>query len=208
MRLVEPGCDLPPVVCGIDLRRGRRVALVCVSNWYPNKGLLELLDAVAALPAGDVTLHLAGRDDVDADYAGRVRRRMAEPDLAGRVVVYGAVDRETVAELYAGADVFVLPSYVEGYATVVAEALWAGLPVVGWRLPHLERLAADGGEGLLVEPGDVAGAERRDRTAGHRRRRPTPTGRRGAASRLEAADLGRHGDSLLRRATTSWSRCG
>ena len=37
--------------------------------------------------------------------------------------MHGAVDRQTVAELYAGADVFVLPSYVEGYATVFAEAL-------------------------------------------------------------------------------------
>ena len=156
VRLVEPGCDLPPVAGSSDLRRGRRVALVCVSNWYPNKGVLELLEAVAALPAGDATLHLAGRDDVDADYGAQVRRRLAEPDLAERVVVHGAVDRETVAELYAGADVFVLPSYVEGYATAVAEALWAGLPVVGWRRPHLERLAAEGVEGRLIAPGDVA----------------------------------------------------
>ena len=155
VRLVEPGCDLPPVARRPDLRGGRRVALVCVSNWYPNKGLLELLDAVAALPAGDATLHLAGRDDVDADYGDRVRRRLIDPDLAERVVAHGAVDRQTVAELYAGADVFVLPSYVEGYATVVAEALCAGLPVVGWRRPHFERLATDGVEGCLLEPGDV-----------------------------------------------------
>ena len=155
VRLVEPGCDLPPVARRPDLRGGRRIALVCVSNWYPNKGLLELLDAVAALPAGDATLHLAGRDDVDADYGDRVRRRLIDPDLAERVVAHGAVDRQTVAELYAGADVFVLPSYVEGYATVVAEALCAGLPVVGWRRPHFERLATDGVEGCLLEPGDV-----------------------------------------------------
>ena len=155
VHLVEPGCDLPPVTRSADLREGRRIALVCVSNWYPNKGLLELLDAVAALPAGDATLHLAGRDDVDADYGDRVRRRLADTELAARVVVHGAVDRQAVAELYAGADVFVLPSYVEGYATVVAEALCAGLPVVGWRRPHFERLATDGVEGCLVEPGDV-----------------------------------------------------
>ena len=156
VRLVEPGCDLPPVTGTTDLRRGRRIALVCVANWYPNKGVLELLDAVATVPASDATLHLAGRDDVDADYGARVRRRLAAPDLAGRVVVHGAIDRETVAQLYHGADVFVFPSFVEGYATAAAEALWAGLPVVGWRRPHLERLTADGVEGRLIEPGDVA----------------------------------------------------
>ena len=45
-----------------DLRPGRRIAVLCVGNWLPNKGMLELLDAVAALPADRVTLHLAGRD--------------------------------------------------------------------------------------------------------------------------------------------------
>ena len=50
------------------MRDGRRIALLSVGNWSANKGVLELLEAVAALPSDDVTLHLAGRDDVDAAY--------------------------------------------------------------------------------------------------------------------------------------------
>ena len=123
----------------------------------PNKGVLELLDAVAALPADHVTLHLAGRADVDPAYTGRVRARLPAPDLAGRVVVHGAVDRDEVAGLYAGADVFVLASYAETYGTVFAEALAAGLPDGRLAIrqpaqPHRGRR-----EGCLVEPGDVAG---------------------------------------------------
>lgn len=155
VRLVEPGCDLPPANPSADLRQGRRVAALSIGSWYPNKGVLELLDAFAALPPDAATLHLAGRDDVDRTYTARVRRRLAAADLRGRVVLHGAVDRRTVAELYAGSDFFVLPSRVEGYATVFAEALAAGLPTVGWRLPYLERLATDGAEGCLVSPGDV-----------------------------------------------------
>lgn len=157
VRLVEPGCDLPAGTAPGDLRRGRRIAVVCVSNWYPNKGLLDLLDAVSGLPVTDVTLHLAGRDDVDPDETDRIRQRLAAGDLAERVAVHGAVDRQGVADLYAGADVFVLPSRVEGYATVLAEALKAGLPVVAWRRPHVERLATDGVQGCLIPPGDVDG---------------------------------------------------
>ncbi len=156
--VVEPGCDLPlGRAPAMDLRRGRHVALLCVANWSATKGLLELLDALAALPDGHATLHLAGREDVDGAYAALVRTRLARPDLRGRVVTHGPLDRDGVAALFANADAFVLPSYVETYGTVYGEALAAGLPTVGWRAGNLPNLVTDGREGCLVTPGDVAG---------------------------------------------------
>jgi glycosyltransferase involved in cell wall biosynthesis len=156
--VVEPGCDLAfGEATAMDLRQGRRVALLCVANWSANKGLLELLEALAGLPDGDATLHFAGRDDVDAAYAAKVRARLGEADLRGRVVVHGPLDRRAVADLYANADGFVLPSYVETYGTVYGEALAAGLPTVGWRAGNLPNLVTDGQEGCLVSPGDVDG---------------------------------------------------
>ena len=158
--LVEPGCDLPPASPAVGMRAGRRAALLSVANWYPNKGVVELLDAFAALPQDLATLHLAGRADVDPAYSTRVRARLARPDLVGRVIVHGAVDLPTVAGLYAGADAFALATAAEGYATVFAEALAAGLPVVGWRRPFLEHFVRDGVEGRLADPGDVSSLER------------------------------------------------
>ncbi|MGD9702019.1 MAG: glycosyltransferase family 4 protein [Acidimicrobiia bacterium] len=156
--VVEPGSDLPAGRSpSQDLRRGRRIAILCVGNWLPNKGVLELLDAVAQLPPDHATLHLAGRDDVDADYAARVRARAGAPDLAERVVIHGAVTRGEVADLYAAADVFALASYAEAYGTVYGEALAAGLPAVGWRAGNLPNLVEDGREGCVLPPGDVAG---------------------------------------------------
>ncbi len=64
-------CRSPRAPAG-DLRAGRRIALLCVGNWLPNKGVIELLDAVAALPSDHVTLHLVGRTDVDVRYTARV----------------------------------------------------------------------------------------------------------------------------------------
>ncbi len=154
--VVEPGCDLPPARRVADLRQGRRMAIVCVANWYPNKGVLDLLEAVAALPAGDVTVHLAGRDDVDQRHTAAIRARLERHDLAGRVVVHGTLDRQEVADLLAGADVCTLLSRQETYGTVLAEALAAGVPFVTWRGPHAERLATDGVEALLVPMGDRA----------------------------------------------------
>jgi glycosyltransferase involved in cell wall biosynthesis len=161
IRVVPPGRDLPAAPSGAagrrgDLRQGRRVGLLCVANWVPRKGVLELLEAVAGLPDGLATLHLAGDDRADRRYGARVRARLARPDLAGRVVVHGPLPAERVAVLYQGADVFVLPSLREPYGTVWGEAMAAGLPVVGWRAGNLPHLATDGREGLLAGPGDVA----------------------------------------------------
>ncbi|HXF35964.1 MAG TPA: glycosyltransferase family 4 protein, partial [Actinomycetota bacterium] len=47
IRVVPPGRDpAPPPPEPSDLRRGRQLALLCVANWVPRKGILELLEAV------------------------------------------------------------------------------------------------------------------------------------------------------------------
>lgn len=140
-----------------ELRAGRQMALLCVGNWVARKGILALLEAAAALPSHAVTLHLVGRADAEPAYGERVRLRLADPDLDGRVVVHGVLGRAAVAALYDAADVFVLPSEREPYGTVYGEAMAAGLPVVGWRTGNLPHLACHEREGLLLRRGDVGG---------------------------------------------------
>jgi glycosyltransferase involved in cell wall biosynthesis len=155
--VVEPGSDLPIDRTNVpELRMGRRIAMLSVANWLPNKGVVELLEALAGLPQECATLHLVGRADLDAVYSARVHSRLTAPDLIDRVVTHGAVSREQVACLYAGADVFVVPSYQETYGTVHGEALAAGLPTVGWRSGNLPNLVEDGRQGCLLPPGDIA----------------------------------------------------
>jgi glycosyltransferase involved in cell wall biosynthesis len=158
LRVIPPGADvasdivLPPA----DLRAGRKAAVLAVGNWVERKGLLELLDAVAALPLESVTLHLVGDTEADPGYAMRVRARIAAPDLVGRVVVHGPRSINEVAGFYRAADVFALASVREPYGTVYGEAMAAGLPVVGWDRGNLPHLARDGVEGLVVAAGDQA----------------------------------------------------
>ncbi len=154
IRVVPPGRDAATTVDPevTDLRRGRQVAFLCIGNWIERKGIVELLDAFAALPVTAGTLHLVGDTAVDPRYAAAVGKRLHR--LGDRVVVHGVVTRERVAALYRDADVFVMPSRTEPYGTVYGEAMAAGLPVVGWRAGNLPHLADHGREGLIVEPGD------------------------------------------------------
>jgi glycosyltransferase involved in cell wall biosynthesis len=157
--VVPPGCDLVVAAPGPlpDLRQGRRAALLSVGNWVKRKGTMDLLTAFGRLPPDAATLHLVGRTDQDPRYGVQVRSRLADPDLAGRVVVHGPLAPDQTARLYAASDVFVLPSYREPYGTVYGEALVAGLPVVGWRAGNLPNLVDDGCEGIVLEPGDITG---------------------------------------------------
>ena len=157
LRVVPPGRDVALAPAGTvgDLRAGHHIAFLCVGNWVARKGILPLLDAFSVLPPEAATLHLVGDPDRDPSYSARVMARMRAADLTGRVVAHGPLPRETVAAFYAAADVFVLPSWTEPYGTVYGEAMAAGLPVVGWRAGNLVNLAEDGGQGVLVPPGDV-----------------------------------------------------
>lgn len=155
IRVVAPGRDPGATVdvAVIDLRRGRDVAFLCVGNWIPRKGIVELLDAFARIDPSTGTLHLVGDHRADEGYARKVWQRVER--LADRVIVYGTVAPADVSAFYRDADIFVMPSSREPYGTVYGEAMAAGLPVVGWRAGNLPYLARDQREGLIIERGDI-----------------------------------------------------
>jgi glycosyltransferase involved in cell wall biosynthesis len=82
--------------------------------------------------------------------------------IAEHVEVVGPVPRPEVAQHYAWADVFLLPSICEGSATVCYEALAAGLPVI--TTPNAGSVVRDGIEGFIIPIRDSdAIADRLDR---------------------------------------------
>ena len=167
LRVVAPGKDLDVAGGGatsendvgdIDraaLRRGGFMAAVCVANWLPRKGIIELLEATAGLPDDVVTLHLVGDSATRGGYARRVHQRIGQADLNDRVVVHGLIHPAAVHRIYQTVDAFVLPSFEEPYGTVWGEAMAAGLPVVGWQAGNLPFLADHGRDGVLVPVGDI-----------------------------------------------------
>ncbi|HET9849859.1 MAG TPA: glycosyltransferase family 4 protein [Candidatus Dormibacteraeota bacterium] len=156
--VIPPGRDPAqeqPVVPTGDLRSGRAVAAICVSNWTRNKGLHWLLEAAAVLNPATVTLHLVGETAVNPAYSRAIRARIARDDLRKRVVVHGRVRPAELAGMLQGADLLVHPSRHESYGGACAEAMAAGLPVIASRVDNLPYLIRDGIDGILITPGDV-----------------------------------------------------
>jgi glycosyltransferase involved in cell wall biosynthesis len=69
----------------------------------------------------------------------------------------GFLDREHLANLYASADVCVLPSHTETCGLVALEAMASGLAVVAADAGGFRESIVDGRDGLLVPPHDATG---------------------------------------------------
>ncbi len=104
----------------------------------------------------EVQLVLAGPED-DAEYASQMRRRATELGVAGRVRWPGFC-RE-MANQYRAADLFALPSRLEGMPNSVLEAMASGVPSLVTRIPGSVDLIDDQQCGLHVEPSGPSLAE-------------------------------------------------
>lgn len=118
----------------------------------PEKGVNVLLRALGSREprARDWHLVIAGRGDKQL-----IADVLAQPGLAERVTFTGWLAQDAVYALCRDADIFVLPSYREGQAMSLLEAMAHGLAIITTPVgAHLEAVA-DGREALLVPPGDV-----------------------------------------------------
>jgi glycosyltransferase involved in cell wall biosynthesis len=104
--------------------------LLFVGRVSRQKGLDLLIPAFARIAANhpELRLVIAG-----PDWEGQgppLRTLARELGLERRVIFAGMVPHELKLAAYAGAELFVLPSYAENFGAVVTEALLCGLPVV------------------------------------------------------------------------------
>jgi glycosyltransferase involved in cell wall biosynthesis len=121
--------------------------VLAVGRLVPEKGFDILIRAVAE--TGD-RLVIVGDGDA------RPALQSLALSCGADVTFAGAVDPGDLAGRYAAARLVAVPSRREGFGMVAAEALAAGRAVVGTRVGGLPDLVADGVNGTLVPPDDVA----------------------------------------------------
>jgi glycosyltransferase involved in cell wall biosynthesis len=116
------------------------------------KGLLPLLEALAKVRTErHAELVIVGRPRGDSLVPATIERL----GLEGAVTLAGVVPAERLVELYAEAEVAVVPSLYEGFSLPAIEAMACGVPLVsttGGALPEV--VGRHGDTALLVPPGD------------------------------------------------------
>jgi len=117
------------------------------------KGVLELVDAFALLADArrDLRLVISG---IGPDVAA-VGERVEMLGLGDRAELAGYASYEEAPRVYRRGDIFVSPTYSEGFSNTILEAMASGLPIVSTRAVGVVDCLVDGENGLLVEPRDV-----------------------------------------------------
>jgi glycosyltransferase involved in cell wall biosynthesis len=134
---VDPNSFLPTAIHERDRDAPLRVLFVGAVGL--RKGVPDLLNALVQL----------GPARVEARFAGEVELDHERLDPFAHVATFlGPVPRVQMPEIYRWADVFVLPSIVEGSATATYEALLSGLPVVATL--NAGSIVQNGADGFIV----------------------------------------------------------
>eukprot|EP01037_Dinobryon_pediforme_P002456 gene2456-2494_t len=130
------------------------VHLLAVGSLIPRKGYDVLLDALAAVSALNWQLTIAGSPTLDCAHAAHLQNRIAQEGLSGRIRLLGDMAAAELDQIYAQADVFVMPSLFEGYGMALTEAMIRGLPVLCTTGGASNETVPDG-VGIKVPPHEV-----------------------------------------------------
>jgi L-malate glycosyltransferase len=134
--------------------------LAVIAQITPWKGQDDAIEILAALrhrhPGAQLLLVGSVRFDAAATrfdntaYLARLRERIAELGLEGRVRLLG--QRDDVPEILAAADLLLAPSWEEPFGRSIVEAMAAGVPVIATDVGGPAEILARDRTGFLLPP--------------------------------------------------------
>jgi len=131
---------------GIPQSTSRRPRLIFVGRLNSQKNLLFLPPVLAKIRELEWELDIVG----DGAERSGLETAFAEFGLSLRVRFHGWLDRTAVEQKLVEAEIFILPSFVEGLSVAVLEALKFGLLLIGSDIPTLRDCVAQNVNGYLI----------------------------------------------------------
>jgi glycosyltransferase involved in cell wall biosynthesis len=141
--VVHPGVDTPDVT---EVSLHPVPFLLHVGTLEERKNLITLVNAYSCLRARTGIPHrlvLVGQPGYRFD---RIRRAIASSPSRNSIEVPGYVSCQDVMALYRQAEVYIFPSYYEGFGLPALEAMACGTPVICSRAASLPEVAGNAAE--------------------------------------------------------------
>ncbi|OPZ18919.1 MAG: putative glycosyltransferase EpsF [candidate division BRC1 bacterium ADurb.BinA364] len=164
VRVIYNGVDLDEFRPAADRAEAKRasgfdadsVVVLMAARLVTQKNPLGFLEAARRLSPrhAQALFAIAGGGPLEDE----LRRTASDAGMEGRFLLLG--HRDPMAAVYRAADVFVLPSYKEGFSNALIEAMACGLPVVAADVGGAREALAGSAAGALVPAGDLDALER------------------------------------------------
>ena len=160
--LIASGCSnidyvpnpLSPVICeivsSVEMERKPNM-LLFVGQCLPTKGVYELVEACSSIPNIELCMLGAIADSVSQELT-------AMWNSSSTLNIVGNIPFEEVIKMMCQCDIFVLPTYTEGFPNVILESMACGCAIVTTPVGAIpEMLEEENGKhyGLMVEPRNV-----------------------------------------------------
>lgn len=113
--------------------------VIYVGHVKREKGILEILEVASKV--NDIIFHLVGP----------VSDEINEINLPLNVICYGRVEHTDAINMMSTADVFLFPSYTEGFSMVMLEAMAVGLPIIASNVGANRDMIEEKG-GIIISP--------------------------------------------------------
>jgi glycosyltransferase involved in cell wall biosynthesis len=144
VKVIYPGVDLtkltPPEPA---VRQQQKLFnILFVGNDFQRKGGHDVLEVFLHSFSEQAELHLVTNEPIQCQHP--------------HVYIHQGVKAYSSKwlELYRQADVFIMPTYFEGFGWVFIEAMAAGLPAIATGINAIPEMVKDGETGFLIQPGD------------------------------------------------------
>lgn len=139
-----------------DTCQGKEIKILYTGGFSFAKGLRELIDAFSELrnQNNNLSLHFVGWEyDIKKPVETYLRDKAHDLGLSDKITFHGfkKVGPELNA-MYRMADLYVIPSYHEGFPRTIWEAMANGLPVIATKVGSIPHFLKDGEDALLIEP--------------------------------------------------------
>lgn len=127
------------------------VILTFIGRLMPGKGVSDLLQSIAKLPHLPFHLCIVG----DGPERSILEKIIREKHLENKVTMFGQLSHKRSLAIMKASDIIILPSYTEGFPSVLLEAAIAGRAILATNVGGTSEIVRSGSSGLLYDAGDI-----------------------------------------------------
>ena len=126
-------------------KKSKKIKVLFSGTLTLRKGILDIQKSLYYLKNSNIELHLAGNID------HRIKSALNTLLDNKKVIYHGLLDKKSLAHLMCNSDIFIFPSYAEGSARVIFEAMVCGCVIITTK--NSGSIVKNKINGTIIKPG-------------------------------------------------------